>query len=58
MIMKKYKVIKIIAEKLNYDDAWTILTNLEDVGEKKIEIQEYEDIPLEFRRMGRNPDIH
>tara|TARA_B100000780_G_scaffold253248_1_gene200770 strand:+ start:87 stop:257 length:171 start_codon:yes stop_codon:yes gene_type:complete len=56
--MKKYKIIKTIEEHLSYDDAWSILTNLEDVGELKLEIQEYEFIPPEFRKMGRDPDIH
>jgi hypothetical protein len=56
--MKKYKVVKIVQDYLTYEEACDILANMEDVGEKYIDIIEYDFVKPEYKRMGRDPDIH
>ena len=60
--MKKYRVVettkKIVFENLNYDEAHHCMATLVDSGRLGLEVEEYEWLPQEAKRLGRDPDLH
>ena len=60
--MKKYRVVEtiknIVFEDLNYDEAHQCMATLVDSARQGLEVEEYEWLPQEAKRLGRDPDLH
>ena len=60
--MIKYRVVEttreIVFECLSYDEAYMCLSNMLDAGRTDVTVEEYEWLPQEAKRLGRDPDLH
>jgi hypothetical protein len=60
--MIKYRVVEttreIVFECLSYDEAHVCLANMLDSGRTDVTVEEYEWLPQEAKRLGRDPDLH